>query len=69
MKFTCIKCEFPFPSFLGNVDERMCNDCLESCEHENTEYQAQEIENNVPEDYYCLDCGEQLAIPEPDYGV
>tara|TARA_B100001939_G_scaffold236255_1_gene203730 strand:+ start:474 stop:611 length:138 start_codon:yes stop_codon:yes gene_type:complete len=39
------------------------------CEHEDCEYQAPEPENNVPEDYYCLDCGEQLPIPEPDFGV
>ena len=67
--FTCIKCELPFSYFSYDLDERMCNNCLESCEHENCEYQASEPDNNVPEDYYCLDCGEQLPIPEPDYEV
>ena len=26
--FTCIECEFPFDD--GDVDERICNDCMES---------------------------------------
>ena len=29
MKWTCIKCEFPFQDFVeGDVDERMCYECL-----------------------------------------
>ena len=30
------------------------------------ENQAKEEDTNVPEDYYCLDCGVQKDIPEPD---
>jgi len=36
----------------------------ETCQHENKEYQPREWDTNVPEDYYCLDCGEQFDIPD-----
>ena len=36
------------------------------CLHNNKEYQAYEEDTNVQEDYYCLDCGKQFDIPEPD---
>ena len=36
------------------------------CPHENMEYQEYEPDTNVPEDYFCLDCGKQFDIPEPD---
>ena len=36
------------------------------CSHENMEYQAAEWDTNVGEDYFCLDCGKQFDIPEPD---
>jgi hypothetical protein len=38
----------------------------EICVHENMEYQAFEADTNVGEDYYCLDCGKQFDVPEPD---
>lgn len=37
-----------------------------NCKHKDMEYQAYEPDTNVPEDYYCLDCGKQFDIPEPD---
>lgn len=36
------------------------------CEHENKEYQPFESDTNVSESYHCIDCGEELEIPEPD---
>ncbi len=31
MKWTCIKCEFPFQDIVeGDADERMCYKCLDS---------------------------------------
>ena len=62
---TCILCELPHGDLYNNV----CDHCIELCEHKNTEYQFPEPENNVPEDCYCLECGVQLPIPEPDYEV
>ena len=38
----------------------------ELCPHENMVYQPYEQDTNVPEDYFCDDCGEQFDIPEPD---
>ena len=38
----------------------------EICVHENMEYQEYERDTNIPEDYFCLDCGKQFDIPEPD---
>lgn len=37
---------------------------IDSCDHENKEYQAREEDTNTPEDYYCLDCGKQFDIPD-----
>ena len=39
---------------------------FEVCEHESREYQPFERDTNVPESYYCVDCGKELDIPEPD---
>tara|TARA_Y100000015_G_C2379752_1_gene84379 strand:- start:435 stop:584 length:150 start_codon:yes stop_codon:yes gene_type:complete len=49
----------------------MCEDCLYQnyCPHDNEEYQPEEPENNVIEGMVCADCGIELPIPEPDYGV
>jgi hypothetical protein len=38
----------------------------EVCEHKNREFQPFERNTNVPESYHCVDCGEELEIPEPD---
>ena len=38
----------------------------EVCEHKNKEFQPFERDTNVPESYHCVDCGEELEIPEPD---
>ena len=27
--FTCIECEFPFDESTGDVDERICNECID----------------------------------------
>jgi|TARA_R110001592_G_scaffold144726_3_gene368064 rubredoxin len=69
--FTCIKCEFKYNALTGDADENMCNDCIYQtyCEHNNEEYQPGEPENNVSEGVVCADCGADLPIPEPDYGV
>ena len=45
------------------IDQAICE---ENTQHKNAEYQAREEDTNVPDDYYCLDCGKQLDIPEPD---
>ena len=37
-----------------------------ACEHENREYQPFEHDTNISESYCCIDCGEELEIPEPD---
>ena len=37
------------------------------CEHINTEYQPEELENNASESLICLDCGADLEPPEPDW--
>jgi len=49
----------------------MCEECLvqEYCEHETTEYQPAEAENNAPESLSCVECGKDLPVPEPDFGV
>jgi len=49
----------------------MCEDCLvqEYCKHETTEYQPAEAENNAPESLSCTECGKDLPVPEPDFGV
>ena len=39
------------------------------CEHLTTEYQPEEKENNVPESLNCVDCGEELEPPEPDWDM
>jgi len=39
------------------------------CEHKDMEYQAYEADTNVPEDYFCLNCGKQFDIPEPDWDL
>ena len=39
------------------------------CEHLNTEYQPEEVENNASESLICLDCGEDLDPPEPDWDL
>ena len=36
------------------------------CKHEQREYQPLERDTNVQESYHCVDCGEELVIPEPD---
>ena len=42
---------------------------VETCEHINKTYQAEERDTNVPESYTCNDCGEELDIPEPDFDL
>jgi hypothetical protein len=43
-------------------------DCMEVvCDHSNTDYQPMELDTNVSESVWCLDCGEELDIPVPDY--
>ena len=39
----------------------------ELCTHVNMIYQQYEPDTNVPEDYFCDDCGKQFDIPEPDW--
>jgi len=39
------------------------------CEHINTEYQPAERDTNTPESLTCVDCGEDLESPEPDWDV
>jgi len=39
------------------------------CDHKNTEYIPEDPETNVQENYICLDCGETLDIPEPDWDL
>jgi|TARA_Y100000296_G_scaffold23522_1_gene27844 hypothetical protein len=39
------------------------------CEHINTEYQPEEVENNASESLICLDCGKDLEPPEPDWDL
>lgn len=39
------------------------------CPHKHTEYQAPELDTHVIEGMVCLDCGEELPIPEPDFDL
>ena len=39
------------------------------CPHIHTEYQAPEPDSNVIEGMVCLDCNEELPIPEPDFDL
>jgi len=34
-----------------------------------TEYIPEEPENNVQEDHFCVECGESLDLPEPDWDL
>ena len=44
--------------------------CMEVvCEHKNTEYQAEEVETNISEAMWCLDCGDELEVPEKDFDI
>ena len=69
--FTCTECGFGYDANTGDVDERMCNDCIDQyyCDHDNEEYQPAEPDNNVKEGMVCADGGAELPIPEPNYGV
>ena len=35
------------------------------CVHTQTEYQPYEQDTNTNESYNCIDCGEELPMPEP----
>ena len=37
-----------------------------NCPHINTEYIERELDVNVMENLICLDCGENLRLPEED---
>tara|TARA_R110002020_G_scaffold155722_1_gene336964 strand:- start:2505 stop:2717 length:213 start_codon:yes stop_codon:yes gene_type:complete len=69
--FTCIQCGHNYNALTGDFDERMCEDCIYQnyCSHDNEEYQPGEPENNVIEGMVCSDCGVELPVPEPNYGV
>jgi len=41
----------------------------EQCKHTNKEYQPYERDTNIGERYFCLDCDEDLPIPEPDWDL
>ena len=42
-------------------------DPRKNCDHENKEYVEPEPEFNIGENYFCLDCGQDFDIPEPEY--
>ena len=58
-----------------HVDNHCCEQCeywgisMSKCIHKNMVYQQPEPDNNVPEDYFCNDCGKQFDIPEPDFDL
>ena len=58
------------PKFYEHISSQVrgLDDCIDEylCKHENKTYQAKEDDTNVPEDYFCDDCGKQFPIPEPD---
>ena len=49
--FTCIECEHPFDHTNGDVDERMCHECLDEGERMSKVYEHHKdnLENNGPE--------------------
>ena len=45
------------------IDQAICE---ENTEHKNAEYVPEDQECGITENMFCLDCGKQLDIPEPD---
>ena len=58
------------PKFYDYISSQVngLDDCIDEylCEHENKVYQRHESDTNVPEDYFCDDCGRQFPIPDAD---
>ena len=43
--WTCIECEHHFDNMTGDLDERMCYDCMDA-EEEDCEINVSEVEND-----------------------
>ena len=55
-----------YPSMSQVTEELAQADCEKKTEHKNDEYVAEDQEHGIKEHMYCLDCGKELDIPEPD---